>query len=245
MINKRTTPFPRLLAAILKASFFVLFVAAAHADEMVTLTLTEPYPSGYTFYDYTSTTGSARSEPVSPYPVTLTGVSGLYDNTPALALCFDINNGTPVQTQVSGQFLDETNPAIDPSYYQTYLEATYLINQLDLAGNMAAPISERGPISLAIWEIMWDTSSKSNGQPINPDPAAGPYISAAVQAVTTGAWTAADSSPYLIFVPDNSNYQRFGVIVETPEPGGLMLLGTGLVAMGALLRRRRAPGAPR
>jgi hypothetical protein len=57
-------------------------------------------------------------------------------------------------------------------------------------------------------------------------------------------WTVADSALYPTFMPDNKSSQRFGIILQDtppiylPEPGGWLLLGTGLPVLGLLLRRR-------
>jgi hypothetical protein len=44
-------------------------------------------------------------------------------------------------------------------------------------------------------------------------------------------------------MPDDPNIQRFGVICDTtPESAGFLLLGSGLVAMALLWRRRACRG---
>jgi len=236
-MNGTTAQFRRLLAASLKVTFFLLFVAGAHADDIVTLTLTQPYPGGYTFYSYTPSGGPTQSNPISPYQISLTDTGGLFDNTLALGICYDINNGTPVQTTVSGSFVAETG--------LPYMEASFLVNQINLESHLGAGPSVLGPLSMAVWQVMWNSSSNSENKPFYADPAAQGYVNWAAFEVGTGGWTVADASRYLTFIPSNSTYQRFGIILEgtppvdvLPEPGGLTLLGTGLVVVGALLRRR-------
>jgi hypothetical protein len=62
--------------------------------------------------------------------------------------------------------------------------------------------------------------------------------------VSSGEWTVADASVYPTWMPDNPAIQRFGIFfpgtppVITPEPGGVALLGSGLLGLALLWRRR-------
>ena len=243
------------ISEILKiACCVLLFAAAAYADtDTVTLALDPNYPSQYAFYGYTSVGGSVESDAVSPYLATLWDSQGGISNLAVYAICYDIDNNTPVGTSYTGHF-DTGSPST------AELEATYLDNLLMLDGGIAAPLATRGAISLAIWQIMYPSSNDSNGHPFlasDHDPAAQPYITQAAAAVASGQWTTADAGSYREWLPDNSSVQRFGIILEnnppirdldnpspTPEPGGLALLGTGLLALG-LVGRRRAGAAGR
>ncbi len=225
----------------------LLFAACARADmDTVTLTLNPNYPSQYSFYSYTSVGGSVESDAVSPYLATLSDSEGLFINTAVYSICYDINNSTPVGTSYTGHFETGSPTTAD-------LEATYLDNLLVLDGGLAAPLGTRGAISLAIWQIMYASSNDSDGNPFqtsNHDPAAQTYVNQAAAAVASGSWGAAGASLYPEWVPDSSSIQRFGIILEsnppvkdldgspTPEPGGLALLGTGLLAVGWLGRRQ-------
>jgi hypothetical protein len=222
------TPWVKLICC------FLLFVAVSQADT-VTLTLNSNFPGGYIRYDYLGADGSAYFEYAAPYQTILTDTDGTFNNTPVFAICYDIHNDTNVGTAFTGHFENRTGTP--------YLEATYLVNLLNLSGDLGAPLSTQGAISLAIWQIMWPSSNDSNGQPFLPgayDPAAQAYITQAAAAVAGGYWTPADAAIYPTWVPDDPSIQRFGIIVITPEPRALPLLGCGLLGLAMLWRRHLA-----
>jgi hypothetical protein len=208
----------------------LLLAVAAQADT-VTLTLngnlSEPT---YTYYTYTATDGSTRNEWVAPYQTTLQDSEG---TLAVWAICYDINNDTRVGTPFTGHMVDETSTV--------GLEASYLAHmlQVDELGTPPITLATQGAISLAIWEIMFPSSTNPKHEPIYDDPAAQPLIDQAAAAVASGAWTAEDAKAYPTWMPDDTSIQRFGIIYDTtPEPAGYLLLGSGLVAMAWLWRRR-------
>jgi hypothetical protein len=74
---------------------------------------------------------------------------------------------------------------------------------------------------------------------MHDDPAAQPFIDQATAAVTSGAWTAEDAQAYPTGMPDDTSIQRFGIVYDTtPDPAGFLLLGSGVVAVASLWRRR-------
>src|SRR5271157_2447932 len=189
--------------------------------------------------------GDTQTLPVAPYQITLLEPGGPY-NGAAYAICYDINNDTPVGSPLVGYLEYEPGDT-------AVLEATYLANLLNLAGDQKAPVAVQGGIALAIWQIMFPSSNDSNGHPFGPgqyDPAAQQYVARASAAVAVGDWTDYDASFYPTWVPENSAYQRFGVILQStppiaPEPGSLALLGTGLLALAWLWHSRtRAARTP-
>jgi len=121
-----------------------------------------------------------------------------------------------------------------------------------MLGGFSAPLEDRGAIAMAIWEIMYP-SSTTNGPEFDSDPAAQPYELEADTAVVDGSWTAADSARYPTRVPDDSSLQRFGVILEgslvddsaspTPEPASFGLAGIGVLGLATFRFRAKCRAA--
>ena len=200
------------LATVIIASCLPFAVTAA-ADS-ITVTLDPNYPSDYTFYSFTATDGSTHDEPVAPYSVTVTDADGIYHDASAYAFCYDINNDDYVGTPYTGSLVYDTDTAT--------MEATYLVNELNLAGLDSASTSVKGAISMAIWQIMFPSSTQSDGSYLPVDPAAQSYVTAADQAVSSGAWTEADSDLYPTFIPDDTSSQRYGLILSTSTPVNIL-----------------------
>ena len=236
--------------------FGAVFASTAFADGiMLDDTFPNNFPNGYLFYTFTSTlemttTGdqvaispTTYTEPVSPYPATST----IYKHTfPSQFACEDINNPTNVGTFYSGTFGFAKTTADD--------EVSWLADQL--AGtNPNRPSPYTGAISMAIWQLEFPSSNDWDGGPMPTDPAAQIWITGAENAVANGYQP--DS---VFFTPDNSSAQRFVEISLTskpgtlkilaPEPGSLVLMGTGLLGLAFMLRRKQvrktlAPGISR
>jgi hypothetical protein len=222
----------RLTSAKFFIGMFCLAVStAAYADSTVFLTLDGNFSSpDYAFYSYTDTSNVQHSSiPIGPYITYLSG-SG-FDNSLAYTFCYDFNSPTNVGTVYAGTLEVRTDTAT--------MEATYLIHELNSLGLINAPLATRGAISMAIWEIM-NPSSTTGSTPFPGDPAAQPYELAALNAVTGGSWTAADSARYPTWVPNDPSIQRFGMVLTdpTPEPATLALMGFGMIGLGVLRRRR-------
>lgn len=241
--------FNTVTGRAVKATALCLGLSIAIHAATVDLTLDGNFATpDYAFYSFTDTAGVAQDPiPVGPYITYLNGDG--YNDAPAYTICYDINSPTAVGTSYPGQLEVLTDAAT--------MEATYLVNQLNLAGGINAPLATRGAISLAIWQIMYP-SSTTNGTAFPSDPAAQPYETAAATAVSNGSWTTADSAVYPTWVPNDPSVQRFGVILPgvtsittvesgTPEPASLGLMGLGILGMAVLGTRqeirRRSPRA--
>ena len=239
----------RILGLVL---FGLAFVSTAFADG---ITLSGNYPNGYLFYTFTTaseitTTGqivstslTSYTEPVSPY----TATSTIYKHTfPSQFACEDINNPTNVGTFYSGKFgVAETTADKEVSWLADQLAGTTPNN----------PSTYTGAISMAIWQVQFPSSNDWDGGPMPIDPAAKVWITDAAAAVADGY-----KPDGVFFTPDNSSAQRFVEISLTskpgtlqllaPEPGSLVLMGTGLLGLAGFVRRRQlrkrlAPGLSR
>lgn len=215
---------------VLSVALLFAFAHSARASGSFSLTLSSSYPTGYTFYSYTATDGSTQSNvPVAPYPATV-NQPGVYTNQSAYAVCFDLNNPSNIGTIYTGTLAYNTDLAT--------MESTYLMNQLNLDGMASAATSIKGAISMAIWAIMFPSSTKTDGTYFPADPAAASWEAQAAQAVQSGLWTVADSNLYPTFIPDDTTTQRFGLFLtapiqvqqlsSTPEPGTITLLLAGI-----------------
>jgi hypothetical protein len=207
----------------------LVFASAAFADG---ITITASYPNGILWYTFTATNGNSYTEPVAPYASTTT-IDG--ETASSSIICLDINNPTDVGEFYSGTFGTAVTTADD--------EASWLADQLSGTSSKVSLASYTGPISLAIWQIEFSSSNNYDGGIMPIDPAAQIWISEAESAVANGYQP--DSA---FFIPDDSSAQRFVEISETtrpgtldilaPEPGTLGLMGTGLLGLVGILRRK-------
>jgi hypothetical protein len=224
----------KLIARILGPAFFgLVFVSTAFADG---ITLSSNFPGGYLWYE---------GLPVAPYTSTTT-IDGT--TVASSVICLDINNPTNVGTFYSGTFYTAATISAIPGQASLTIndEVSWLADQLaGISPNIPANSAVGGPISLAIWQIEFPTSTNSENLPDPIDPAAQIWITDAAAAVAGGY-----QSDSAFFIPDDSTSQRFVEISLTdqpgtlgllaPEPGTLCMMGTGLLGLAGLLRRKFA-----
>lgn len=219
--------FVRALGSVLLG---LAFASAAFADSIILGTpLSSPTYISYTF---TAEGGGSVTEWVSPYSATST-IEGV--DIPSQFGCLDFNNPTVAGATYSGTFGVAVTTADD--------EVSWLADQL--AGtNPNNPSPNTGAISMAIWEIEFPSSTKTDGTTMPIDPAAQTWIDQATAAVKAGYQP--DSA---FFTPDVKTSQRFVEISLTskpgtldllpaPEPGTLGMMSAGLLGLVGLLRRK-------
>jgi hypothetical protein len=207
----------------------LVFASTAFADG---ITITASYPNGILWYTFTATNGNSYTEPVAPYASTTT-IDG--NTASSSSICMDINNPTQIGKFYSGTFGTAVTLA--------EVESSWLADQLAGTSAETSLASYTGPISLAIWQIEFSSSNNYEGGIMPIDPAAQIWISEAAAAVANGY-----QSDSAFFIPDDSSAQRFVEISETtdpgtldilaPEPGTLGLMGTGLLGLAGILRRK-------
>jgi len=223
----------------------LLSVALAPALHANTALILDPnFYTDYSFYSYTDVYGVSNNNiPVGPYIANLNG--GGYNNSAVYLFCLDYFSPTDVGTPYSGN----VEPIVDFSdpEFTELMQASFLMNELQVLGGINAPLAERGAISMAVWEIM-NPSSNTGETPFPADPAAKPWEALAASEVSSGMWTVADTAEYPVWVPDasNPNVQRFGLVIQgvspVPEPGGLIMGASALLGIWVL---RRGPGRRR
>jgi hypothetical protein len=224
-----------VLALMVVAVFALLPLSSqkAYADT-VTLTL-DPNLGDYTQYSWTN--NGTHTELIGPYIAILNGDG--FVNESVQVICYDMTLATQIGTAYSGS-IEPLSYFTDTTTNTEIMEATYLGNKLINDGGLNASLATRGAISTAIWQIM-NATSTSSLSPFPNDPAAQNYINDAIVAVNSGAWTVAEANMYATWVPNAGDIeliQRFDVL-PAPEPGSLILLGTGMFGLATFMYRRK------
>ena len=210
----------------------LLLTATAFAGN-VSITL-DPNGSDYVFYQFYDQFNTLQQQYVAPYPVTVS--SGGQFGGAALA-CYDINN----PNYLGGTYFGTV-------YYST----TVAEKEISWLGDQVrnTPLSDAatlGALSNAMWELGFPSSTNAENTYLPIDPAAAPWIAQAKDAVANGY-----QPDILIFIPDDASTQRFGFLqvasnvnldpiypnTPTPEPGSLLMLGSGVLGVAGLLRRK-------
>jgi len=183
----------------------------------------------YAVYNFMDTNGTWQSEYVAPYQSTVV-VNGV--TYPGFLACYDINNPSYAGQTYTGSFtLPERSDVVDT-------EVSWLLDKLAASTQLLHPNPNYvGPLSMAIWQMEFLSSTNHDGGGMPIDPAAQTWIDESVAAYNGGY--VADKS---FFTPDDNTSQRFGVIwlgpVPTPEPGTLLMFGSGVLGLAGLIRRR-------
>jgi hypothetical protein len=115
---------------------------------------------------------------------------------------------------------------------QNYESAAWLVQQMMAIPNITANYTEIADIHLAIWSF-FSTSSYSS---LASDSDALSWYN---KAVAQRNDTFSDFSDIIIYTPSPTSASQEFMMV-TPEPASMMLFGTGLLVIGAAIRRRRA-----
>ncbi len=180
-----------------------------------------------------------RDEAVGPYPGSLT------DSNAVSFFCMDLQLASTFGASYPGtRALPVTAVEKEVAFLAAYsLWSAANTSHADVVAQL------EGPVSFAIWEL---TGSLG---PDAPDPAAQPLIAMAQAAYARGLITTTFLADTVVFSPTDTSVQRFmGVVYNapaveavmsglqssaTPEPGSWILLGLGLVPLGARRLARR------
>jgi len=239
-IAKLAVLMAALSAALLAST--IQFGLLGDPDQSYTFTRTDT-PVANSEYPYAQVT-----VPAGPYP----GYLGA--NVPADQYLFFCLNFLKTAT-FGASYLGSLTPPGTPQQ----LEAAYLAAEMASVGGAKASLqSYKGPLSMAIWQIMDPTAGD-----VPRDPAAQPYVTAATEAYDRGILSPADFPNTWVFVPNDSKIQSFMTVAPStppfqqlsqeegglgvPEPASILLIGGGLllIGLGAARFKTRAPAPGR
>jgi len=216
------------MTRIAQAAVLMMLLAGLASADSVMFGLGGDPGQYYTFTPVGAPAGVTDTEPAGPYPGVLVENNSADNN---FFFCITFTKVAYWGASYEGTLIAPTT--------QPQLEAAYLASELYNLGDQNAPLSVKGAISMAIWQI---TDPTPGHVPV--DPAAQPYVAQAQAAYNAGKLTPAQFTSSKIFVPNDPSIQDFMLsaaqLTATPEPGtiALMLTGLGLIAISRLRRSR-------
>lgn len=128
-----------------------------------------------------------------------------------------------------------TTIADTSDFSKTNLFATYGVQTETIYKEIAWLITNFNKDAASAQWVIWDLSMASTGANAAGHANCNTLLQAAVanaSSVNTGGWSILTN----VNLSQTNHWQEF---VVTPEPGTIMLLGTGLVSLGAFMRRRK------
>jgi hypothetical protein len=166
---------------------------------------------------------------IGPYTMLING-----QNVPALCIDFADTSylNTSFNADVTTVGSSDLSNTYWPSYGIEYKEEAYIFSQI------LKPGADRTGLQLAAWKITsYGITNTSYAQTYGDDA----YVDAALANYSGFNY----SNFYIISDTQQHGEQEF-IISATPEPGSVLLLGSGLLASAAMLayKRRKAVTAP-
>jgi PEP-CTERM motif len=159
-----------------------------------------------------------NGQPIGPYGGTLNG-------NPALFTCLDLFLETNVGQPYTGSLIAATTTAEKEAVWLTDQE-NVLLSQTHTPQNDTTAF---GDLNWAVWNVI-----DPSGVDITGLPGAQTDVANAAAAVAAGY-----VPDHPIFNPDDTNSQSFSVVSSaTPEPGTLAMMGTGMLGLAGVLRRK-------
>jgi len=175
-------------------------------------------------YSWSYTDSWGETVVPGPYQATVDATRNL------LIYCMDLHIATPLGQVFSGYL---THPQTANEEEAAFL-AAYSLTLGAPDGSATAVQSYEGPISMAIWQLMGTLGTTKQ------DANAQPFVLMAQNAYTSGKITPAFLSTMYIWNPSTAGAEQRFLFSQTPEPGTMVFLGSGLVLVAfSRIRRRR------